>query len=141
MSENDTKNAFNTLTPNNVAITRTLTRPELTPDAAANGLITRSYYEAAIISLADSKAKLKLFHARSDALYKRIATAVQLVVPVLNAPITDLGTKPSLVLLLVLIEEIDEYFRAFSCYSRIMTEHLIKFGVDEEVFSKWNERL
>jgi hypothetical protein len=46
-----------------------------------------------------------------------------------------------LVLLLVLIEETNEYFTVFGDYSRDMVEHLTKFGFDEEVYSKWNQRL
>ena len=54
----------------------------------------------------------------------------------------DLPAKCSLLsLLTVTVDDLVDYFKLISLKSTALSAHLVKYGSDEECFSKWNERL
>jgi hypothetical protein len=103
-----------------------------------NAALLPDLFQNQLRNLFRAQKDLKLNLERSRTLANRISLVVEQATPLLHAPITDLRTKPNLVLLVVLIEEVYEYVTIFSSHSRSTIDHLVP---DEELYCKWNERL
>jgi hypothetical protein len=96
--------------------------------------LAHSLYEINVEKLHFNKNRLTLLLRRSKKVVDRVEKQV-------DTSKNFLTVSQALALLYVTLEEILEYAILFSNSDKQLAAHIVKYGSDEEQFTKWNERL
>ena len=94
------------------------------------------------VNIKNAIARVLIFRQRSNRLVSRLLHILDNVPKVIDDRNQDLPAKSSLLsLLTVTVDDLVDYFKLISLKSTALSAHLLKYGSDNELFSKWNERL
>ena len=93
------------------------------------------------VKIKNAIALVLIFRRRCKRLSSRLLYILDNIPKLADDGNQDIITEPMLSLLKVTVDDLVEYFKMMSLKSRALSAHLLKYGSDEENFSKWNERL